>query len=338
MGHLISVVVLSYNRLEHLKECVESVLFQTYGNIELIISNDGADEFDIDNTNDLLGSVRRSNVTNVIINKNEKNFGTVKHCNIALDLATGDYIMFIACDDLYSSNTVIADLVNGFKEAPPETMSIVGQTAMYDTKMKKIDSLYVTKEHQQLINDLDPLELYRNHLVLKCVFPAASRIYKKEAFDKFGRFNEKYFLVEDWTSSCEHAKRGMKSYYVDILCVNHRGGGVSHSPLESDNFSQKMFKRDLLTMYQEHLSDSTLSQEMKRHVQTEHNWARFIYDTTFIMPFQSKKDNILFLMKNRTTMKYLLSSRLVVLSKSFKFIKNWLLYKKGNNLRGESIS
>lgn len=275
---LVSVIALSYKEKPmHLKACLESIFSQTYDNIELIITNDGANCFDEDFVNELINHNSNGNIHNVIVNKNNQNLGTVKNCNIALGLSSGAYIVFIACDDVYSNNNVIKDLVNGFDVVPSDTMAIVGQTAMYDEMLDKCFDLYVSKETQNLINTLCPNDFYSNHLILKPLLPAASIMYKREAFINYGYFDEKFSLIANWIYAIVSMKHGMRYYYLDIMCVNHRDGGVSKN--KSNGFVNKMFQYDLLQLYKILLSDKSLSNDIYRKLEDHYeNRRKHIYD------------------------------------------------------------
>lgn len=112
LGPLVSVIVVSYKNLQ----CMDTYLVsQTYNNIELIVSNDDVDEFVEISIKTIVESKRAENNKKVIINRNERKLGTVKHCNVALDLSSGNYIMFIACDDVYNNNDVVKNMVHGFQ-------------------------------------------------------------------------------------------------------------------------------------------------------------------------------------------------------------------------------
>lgn len=278
---LVSIAVLSYKNTIYQKECLDSIFTQTYDNIELIISNDGADCFDRAGARLYAEANKTDNFSNIIINKNNHNMGTVRHCNIVLDLANGEYIMFIACDDTFNNNDVIKDMVDGFSLAPPDTMSIVGQTQMCNEDLTICMELYVKKETQRLINELTPKELYAKHLAYESVFPPASRIYKKEAFEKYGRFDEAYFLIEDWTSSISHAKQGMRTYYLDITCVNHRDGGVSHSASIKESHAHRMYALDLIKGYENVLLDESVPADVLSKVATRRNWWALIFCKTW---------------------------------------------------------
>ena len=268
---LVSIAVLSYNNLQYLNECLDSIFQQTYDNIELIISNDGADNFNEAEVK-CYAETNKSNNVSLIINKNKRNFGTVKHCNVILDLANGDYIMFIACDDTFNNNSVVQDMVNGFNNAPPDTMSIVGQTEMRNEDLSICMELYVKKTTQKLINELPSQELYAKHLAYESIIPPASRIFKKDVFEKYGRFDESYFLIEDWISSMSHAKQGMKSYYQDITCVNHRDGGVSHSVSLKESYAHRMYVLDLIKGFENVLLDESITSDILDIVSEKRNW------------------------------------------------------------------
>jgi len=259
---LVSVIVSSYKNSEYLDDCLDSIFSQTYDNIELIVSNDCSDDFDENAIRLYIENNKTDIIRNVIINKNERNLGTVKHCNTLLNLSSGNYVMFIACDDAYNNSDVIKAMVNGFKIVPADVMSIVGQTEMRDKDLNKCMRLYTDENIQRLINSLSPYEFYENYLTIEPYFPGGGRIYKKEAFEKYGKFDEKYYLVEDWTSSIMHAKQGMRTYFLDIHCINHRDGGVSHSARTRENFAHKMLLLDLITLCENILADPNITNEI----------------------------------------------------------------------------
>lgn len=269
---LVSIAVLSYRNTEYLEECLASIFSQTYENIELIVSNDGVDEFDGEAVRSAIAAKAPENITHVIVNKNPRNVGTVAHCNIVLDLAGGDYILFMACDDVFHNPRVIRDMVEGFGKFPPDVMSIACQTEMWNDNLSVFLKYYVSKKSRRLINTLTPEELYRNHLVMSALFPACSRIYKRECFERYGRFDEDYFIIEDWSSSMAHAKRGMKTRYLDIQAVIHRAGGVSHSEQVRESFAQKMYVLDLIRGYEEALADGSIDMETLHEVNRKRDW------------------------------------------------------------------
>ena len=92
----VSVIMGIYNipSKEILKKAIESILMQTYQNIEFIIIDDGS-------TNETYNWAKEltQNDTRVILRKNKKNLGLTKTLNIALKLSTGNIIARMDGDD-----------------------------------------------------------------------------------------------------------------------------------------------------------------------------------------------------------------------------------------------
>ena len=88
----ISIIIPVYNSEVYLKRCIDSVLNQTYQNIEVILINDGS----IDQSREICDSYKENRKVKV---KHIKNSGAGGARNIGLKLATGDYISFVDSDD-----------------------------------------------------------------------------------------------------------------------------------------------------------------------------------------------------------------------------------------------
>ena len=95
MNPLVSVVIPFYNRVDWLGEAIESVLNQTYDNFEIIVVNDGSTE----KMDDFLYKYGDK-----IIYRYKENGGAATARNLALEIATGDYIAFLDSDDIWLSN------------------------------------------------------------------------------------------------------------------------------------------------------------------------------------------------------------------------------------------
>jgi len=265
MNPLISLAVFSYRNTHYLYDCLDSVLEQTYDNIELIISNDCSDCFDIEAVRCYVEKNAKSNIKNVIINKNERNLGTVKHHNVVLDFCNGDYFTSISADDVYDNEQAVATMVEGFNFVPADTMCIVFKTEIWNEELNTLLKVYPTKQECDLINKLTPYELYCYYLVLRAL--PVSLIYKMGVFDKYGRYDEDYFIVEDWTSQISFAKQGMRYSCIDSVVLNRREGGVSSALPSPESFSQMMYIKDLIKLFENILKSSDeFNEDVKRGV------------------------------------------------------------------------
>ena len=91
---LVSVIIPTYNRARDLKEAVDSVLRQTYQNIEIIVVDDGS----TDETHEIMNSFTDQRIK-YIKKKNERHPGKTR--NVGLQAAKGEYIAFLDDDDLW---------------------------------------------------------------------------------------------------------------------------------------------------------------------------------------------------------------------------------------------
>lgn len=91
---LVSVIMPTYNSSNFVAESIDSILSQTYQNLELIISDDCSS----DNTMEILEDYAKRD-SRIIIQRNEKNGGAGVSRNNSIKRATGQYIAFCDSDD-----------------------------------------------------------------------------------------------------------------------------------------------------------------------------------------------------------------------------------------------
>ncbi len=92
----ISVIIPVYNGEEFLEDCLNSVLNNTYKNIEIIVINDGS----TDKTSEILKKYQNYNFKII----EQENSGVSQARNTGLKTATGDYIMFLDADDIINND------------------------------------------------------------------------------------------------------------------------------------------------------------------------------------------------------------------------------------------
>lgn len=96
---LISIIVPVYNTEKYLKQCMQSLVNQTYKNIEIIVINDGS----TDQSQKILEKYLEKDSRVKIIFQENKGISAAR--NRALELASGRYIMFVDSDDWIELNT-----------------------------------------------------------------------------------------------------------------------------------------------------------------------------------------------------------------------------------------
>jgi glycosyltransferase involved in cell wall biosynthesis len=98
MNNLISIIVPIYNAEKYLADCVESILSQTYENLEVILINDGSTD------NSLKICNYYKSVDNRIVLIDKPNEGVSSARNHGIEIAKGEYIGFVDSDDFIKTN------------------------------------------------------------------------------------------------------------------------------------------------------------------------------------------------------------------------------------------
>lgn len=104
MSNKVSVIIPVYNVQNYLEKCIESVINQTYSDIQIILIDDGS----TDNSGKICDEYNKKDKRINTIHTRNQGAGIAR--NTALDIATGDYIFFLDSDDWILPNT-ITDLV-----------------------------------------------------------------------------------------------------------------------------------------------------------------------------------------------------------------------------------
>ena len=100
MESLISVIVPVYNVEKYLNRCIDSIINQTYKNLEIILVDDGS----TDSSGKLCDDSKEKDTRIIVIHK--INGGLSSARNAGLDIMTGEYVMFVDSDDYISENCV----------------------------------------------------------------------------------------------------------------------------------------------------------------------------------------------------------------------------------------
>ena len=94
----VSVVLPVYNVENYLKECLDSLVEQTYKDIEIICVDDGSSDSSLKILKEY------AVIDNRIIVLEQKNQGAAVARNFGLSVATGEYVSFLDSDDVFSLN------------------------------------------------------------------------------------------------------------------------------------------------------------------------------------------------------------------------------------------
>ena len=193
---LISVVFTSYNHIEFLKQALDSLINQTYKDIEIII----VDDCSTDNSQNILKEYE--NLPNVIVKLNVINSGSyVKASNYGARFANGDYILFAQCDD-YADPTQIEKLVKVALKYP-DIGVIFSRSNLVNKDGVFISDDYSIRERKFRETCRSNCQITKQQmfefLTVSCVIPNLSAaLINKDVYQKVKGLSEKYLVAADW--------------------------------------------------------------------------------------------------------------------------------------------
>ncbi|NRT75731.1 glycosyltransferase [Clostridium beijerinckii] len=237
-SNLVSVLVLSYNNLKYINDCLNSILEQNYPYIEIIISDDFSNNFQKNEIQQYIEANRKENLVNYVINQNSSNLGIVKNLNNAINLATGNYFINLACDDVLFDSKVISSIVDFYSKT--NFLVAAGHVAQYDEQLRGCLLTTPTWEYIKYTYG-NPIDCYRK-LCGGNFIPSPGMSYKRELINRYGLYDEAYRLIEDYSRWLFLTRNGCSIGYIDRFIVKYRKGGISNN---RNPMIDKMFNDDL---------------------------------------------------------------------------------------------
>ena len=235
----ISVIVTSYKNLNEAEDSFESILKQTYPCIEMILSDDGSPDLDQYEAelNDYVSRNKRGNLISYVINRHEKNQGTVRNINSAIEMAKGTYLMVMGAGDMLSQTDTLETYERFMRECDKYVcfgkLRGVTPEGEYKYELLSCDTDY------DKLRTIDAKQTL-NHLYRRNFLPAPAAFYKAEVFRKFGLHDEEIRLIEDYPYWMMLAQNGETFGYLDAYTVEYRLSGVTSSGEYSAGFMKDM--------------------------------------------------------------------------------------------------
>jgi alpha-1,3-rhamnosyltransferase len=178
---LVTVIIPSYNHEKYVAKAIESVLTQTYKNIELIVIDDGSKDHSVKKILELKELYSFKFVT-------KKNEGLANTLNQAIKLAKGLYITVLASDDYYLPKR-IEHAVNHLNLLPKEVVAVYSDGYIVAADERKI-CLFSNAYPRPLIGST-----YNNLLHANWI-PAMGISYRANVLKKI--MYDSRFIIEDW--------------------------------------------------------------------------------------------------------------------------------------------
>lgn len=204
---LVSIIIPVYNVEKYLKRCLESVMNQTYKNIEIICINDGS----TDRSLKILENYKIQD--NRIKVFSQENKGLSETRNRGINLAEGKYIFFIDSDD-WIPNSAIENLI---KQITNKSIDVVigGISKIY--KKNKEDIVLKKEKIEYTLDEYMAFALKeKKFLAIVC-----NKMFKKEIISNKNLKFEKGVLYEDFLFTMQYLKECKKIAILDKSIYNY---------------------------------------------------------------------------------------------------------------------
>ncbi len=244
---LLSVLVLCYKNMDLLYGMLDSIFIQDYPRIQLIVSDDGSEDFDVEAIKSYIDIYKRYNIESVVVQKNEKNMGTVRHIDKAFKKVDGEYFIFTAADDRFTEKDVFSGYVRKFLENP-DAKWIVAKANLVSSDYNNIIRILPSYKDEEILKSGDSQKIF-SLWCHKCLSLPCCMALKREAIDVIGGFDLSYRYSEDWPLILKLLRKGYAPVFFDKIVANHSMGGITNSNVTYGISARKAFYDDKYQLF-----------------------------------------------------------------------------------------
>lgn len=176
---LVSVICISYNHQDYIIEALNSVMNQSYANIELIITDDCSSDNSQQVIKDWL-----INYPHVLFIPNEINLGNTKTFNNAAKKATGSYFIDLAADDILLEDCVQRQIETFTNSKFENTGLVYANIELFD-ESNNFSSIYYDETENPKSGDVYEMVISRSTKIC-----SVASMVKKEVFETVGYYDE----------------------------------------------------------------------------------------------------------------------------------------------------
>lgn len=299
----VSVIIPAYNHEKYVGKSIESILNQTYKNIELIIIDDGSR----DKTWDVISSYRKQcedRLTGFFFKKQE-NSGTCVTLSRLISLTTGKYVFFIASDDIAESESI--ELFVKFLEQNDDYALVVGENAIID------------EDGRRCYWDINRNNVYYSE---ESVYKTFTEFLENVNRKRLESFDSEEFGTYESLFSGNYIPNG---YMIRRDILNKIHGFTKEAPLEDwflmlqvSKYGKMKFLRMLTYYYRWHASNTIKNKELVNAAERK----TFLYEVKLL---QNKYSNLY----------KLVSEKMFLKNKRYLINWGWLIIYKTKNIESK---
>lgn len=217
----LSIITINRNNAEGLSRTIESVLSQTYRDIEYIVIDGASTDGSVDVIR--ASALQAEGLDMKWISEPDK--GIYDAMNKGVKRATGDYVFILNSGDMLAGPEVTARMIAALNDGVIDILlGNIVQVYADGKKRREIDDRYIDDR-------LTPRPIESSMLTFyKGTIPHDAAFVRRELFEKYGYFDDKLKICADWKLYLDMiALGGVQPWYVDIDVVLFDMSGVSNT-------------------------------------------------------------------------------------------------------------
>ncbi len=313
MNELVSIIVPVYNAEKYLGKCIESIINQTYKNIEAIFVNDGSKDDSLSICKNYANQDKRIKILDI------PNGGVSNARNVGIENAQGEYVQFIDSDDYIDLNmterlmsTMLVDNVD---------LVVCGYNTIIKGEKRENQSKIKYSSKKLIDEDIDITNLFETSFFNS----PCNKLYKKKLITN--RFREDFKIGEDLLFNLDYINNVNRFSVLDECLYNYV---VNNSSATNTISADKMFKQiELFNITSKWFKDTFNNSNIDTY------WDNFMASSIINMHicYTASEDNYKVLKNNTTKLLYNTdSSELIKLYKpcsiEHKFLRRLFLNKR----------
>lgn len=254
MNPTVSIIIPTYKRAAFLERAIESVLNQTYEDVQVVIVDDNNKDSNYRTETEKIMEKYVSNEKVVYI-QNEENKGGALSRNNGIEIASGEFISFLDDDDIYLKEKVEIQLKYMLEKGLDFSFT--------DVRIHNQNNVLIDYREHSYVKTLSKNELLRMH-IMHHLTPTATFMLKKHSLQSIGGFDD-VKMGQEFMLMLKAIEQDLKIGYIpkaQVIQYLHNEERISIGPnklnkeIELYNFKKKYFK---------YLSEKEISYVKFRH-------------------------------------------------------------------------
>jgi alpha-1,3-rhamnosyltransferase len=237
---LVTVGIALYNHEKYIKECLESIINQTYDNLEIIVIDDGSK----DSSYNIAKEVLESQTRRKYILKTRPNIGMCNTLNEIIELASGEYISFIGSDDFWHKDKIKKQAK--YLDEHPDIALVHCNSYLVDGDSKVYGEFDCSSSKTEG-------DLFHGLIMGSAVINTPGNFYRTSVYEKIGKYDPQFRWEDDdfWQRLTKIYKVG----FINEFLTYYRRHGEN---LSKDDNVLEFINDEVIRIYHKNIDDPDL--------------------------------------------------------------------------------